>query len=73
MSPWLSDVPASSKLEVGWYRVVEEQEVHSIEVVQLLLVEGADVLEELSRHVPCSPGALGRGGEADLVLHPGQL
>lgn len=69
----MSDAPASSKIEVGWYRVVEEQEVHSIEVVQLLLVEGADVVEELGCHVSCSPGALGRGREADLVLHPSQL
>lgn len=69
----MSDVPASSKLEVGWYGIVEEQEVHAIEVVQLLLVEGTDVVEELGRHVSCSPGALGRGGEADLVFHPSQL
>ncbi|KAG7243019.1 hypothetical protein INR49_016785 [Caranx melampygus] len=33
----------------------------------------ADVVEELGCHVSCSPGALGRGREADLVLHPGQL
>ncbi len=67
------DVSASSQVEVGWHRVVEEKEVHSIEVVQLLLVEWADVVEELGGHVSCSPGALGRGGEADLVIHPCQL
>lgn len=55
----MSYLSASSKLEVGWYGVVEEQEVHAIEVVQLLLVEGADVVEELGSHVSCSPGALG--------------
>lgn len=69
----MSDIPASSKLEVGWYGIVEEQEVHTIEVVEFLLVKRADVMEELGCHVSCSPGALGRGREADLVLHPGQL
>lgn len=69
----MCDIPASSKLEVGWYGIVEEQEVHTIEVVEFLLVKRADVMEELGCHVSCSPGALGRGREADLVLHPGQL
>lgn len=65
--------PASSELEICWHRVVEEQEVHAIEVVQPLLVKRADIVEELSRHVSCSPGAFGRGGEADLILHPRHL
>lgn len=63
----------SSELEICWHRIVEEQEVHAIEVVQPLLVKRADIVEELSRHVSCSPGAFGRGGEADLVLHPSHL
>lgn len=69
----MSGVLASSKLEVGWYRVVKEQKVHSIKIVQFLLVEGANVVEKLRCHVSCSPGALGGGGEADLVVHPSQL
>lgn len=66
-------VPTSSKRQVCGHRVVEQQEVHAVQVVQLLLVEGADVVEELRCHVSCGPGALGGGGEADLVLHSSQL
>lgn len=69
----MSDVPTSCELEVGWYRVVKKQKVHTIEVVQLLLVKRADVVEELCCHVSCSPCAFGWGGEADLVLYPSQL
>lgn len=63
----------SSKLQVLWRRIVKEQEVHAIQIVQLLLVKGADVVEELGGHVSRSPGALGRGREVDLALHSGQL
>lgn len=62
-----------SKLEILRDGVVEKQEVHAIEVVEFLLVKGADVLEELCGHVPCSPGACGRRGEAHLVVHSCQL
>lgn len=67
------DIPASAKLEVGGHRVVEEQEVHTIEIIKLLLVKRADVVEEVGHHISCSPCTFGRGREADLVLHPSQL
>ena len=73
LSQGQTTIPASSpELQVGGHGVVEEQEVHAVQVVQLLLVEGVDVVEELRCHVPRGPGALGGGGEGHLVFHPGQ-
>ena len=64
--------PPSSSREVLGCGVVEEQEVHSIQVEQFLLVERTDVLKVACCHVAISPGALTRCWKLKRSLHSSQ-
>lgn len=63
----------SSSSEIPRSGVVKEQVVHTVQVEQFLLVEGADMLKEASGHVPVSSGALMGRGELDYLIDSGQF
>lgn len=62
----------SSSPEILWCGVVEEQEVHSVQVEQFLLVQRTYVLKEACCHVAIGPGAFTRRWKFKRTLHSGQ-